>query len=188
MHRLTDHTCQLKWFVALVSALVAGVVYVGSMPPSITIESGAYVTASFDFGVPATPGYPLWTLCGFLWTHYIFPFGNPAWRLGMMSVTAGALLFGFDRAVWSCACVPEPPALYNLLYFLAVASFLGWIREPNRRRYLCATIVCLSLTEATANLNDWQVWTIMALPFIVGLFGMGIDAARASVKNQPGKP
>ena len=231
-HSPTNHTCSVEWLVALLSALVAGVVFVGFMPPAITMESGAYVAASFDFGVPATPGYPFWTCCGFLWTHFIFPFGNPAWRLGMMSVTAGALLvgvvavtmmrstlwlldavpwgkaigpplthwlaacvaisaallFGFDRTVWAWACVPQPQALYTLLYFLAVASFLGWIREPNRRRYLYAMIVCLSLTEATADLNAWQVWAIMALPFVVGVFGVGIDAARASVENHPGKP
>jgi len=36
-----------------------------------------------------------------------------------------ALMFGFDRTVWQWACLPEPPALYTLLYFLAAASFFS---------------------------------------------------------------
>lgn len=220
---------RMEWLVALAPALLAGVVYILSMPPAITMDyAGQYVAASFSFGVPIPPGYPFWTLCGFMWSHYIFPFGNPAWRFGMMSVTAGAalvgvmsltmmrstrwlleglpwskaidpkqvqwiaasvststaLMFGFDRTVWQCACLPEPPALYTLLYFLAAASFLQWIREPVRRRHLYATVVFLSLTVATADMNALPVTAVMVMPFFVGVLAVGIETARAtSVKS-----
>lgn len=211
--------CLNEWLVALASAIVAGTVYVYSMPPSVTMSSGAFVTASFNFGVPINPGYPFWTLCGFVWSNFIFPVGNPAWRLSMMSVTAGAALvgvialmmvrstkwlieslpwgkaieskqvqwiaalvgfstsltFGFDRTVWQWACVPEPQALYTLVYFLAAACFLFWIGEPDRR-HLYATVLFFSLSGATADLNAWQVMAVMAIPFVVGVIVIGIES------------
>ena len=220
---------RVEWLVVLAPALLAGLVYVFSMPAAITMDfAGQYVAASFNFGVPRPPGFPFWTFCGFLWSHYIFPFGNPAWRLGMMSVTVGvvlvgvmsltmmrstrwllealpwsraidpnqaqwiaalvsistALLFGFDRTVWQWACLPEPPALYTLLYFLAAASFLQWIREPVRRRHLYATVVFFSLTVATGEMNALPATAVMAMPFFVGVLSMGIEKARATYENR----
>jgi hypothetical protein len=213
--------CSIEWFVTLLSATLAGLVYVFSMPPTVTMNSGAYITASFDFGVPIPPGYPFWTVCGFLWSHFILPVGNPAWRLSMMSAAAGAsmvgalaltmfrstiwlisalpwgkaieanqlqwiaaftgigtaLLFGFDRVVWQWACAPEPQALYILLYFLAVANFYNWIRNPNRRYHLYATVMFLSLTVATADLNSALVTAVMASPFFLAALATGIEAA-----------
>jgi len=58
---------RVEWIVALAPAMVAGLVYVFSMPPAITtFYAGQYVAASFNFAVPIPPGSPFWTLCGFL--------------------------------------------------------------------------------------------------------------------------
>ena len=62
--------------------------------PRSTLYSGDSVTAAFTLGVPHPPGYPLWTLLGFLWSHLAVSFGNPAWRIGLLSVVTGALLVG----------------------------------------------------------------------------------------------
>jgi len=194
------------------------------MPPTVPMYSGAYVTAAFDFGVPINPGYPLWTLSGFLWSHFVLPVGNPAWRLSMMSVAAGAtlvgtmallmnrsvlwiigalpwgkavkpsqqrwiaatvgistaLMFGFDRLVWKWACTPEPQALYTMLYFLAVASFFSWLRQPHRRGYFYTTIALLSSTVATADMNGWQASAIMTFPFVVGVIAKGTEGRASS--------
>lgn len=218
---------RLDWFVAVTPALLAGGVYLCSMPPSVPIYAGAYVTAAYGFGVPITPGYPLWTLLGFLWSHFIFPVGNPAWRLGMMSVVAGAslvgvisllmfrttlwlfaalpwakviesrerqwiavsvaastaLTFGFNATVWKWACLPEPQALYTLLYFLAVSNFLTWIRDPSRRRRLYLTLFLLSCTVATADINAWPMTAVMAIPFFIGVFGKGVEAGIAACRR-----
>ena len=221
MQRLRPPTSgrRIEWLVALAPALLAGVVYYYSMSPTVTMYSGAFVTAAYHFGVPVTPGYPLWTLSGFLWSHFVLPVGNPAWRLSMMSVAAGAslvgvmsltimrstiwliealpwgksidprhlqwiaafggmstaLMFGFDRVVWQWTCVPGPQALYTLLYFLAVASFLVWIREPQRHRHLYAVVLFISLTISTADLNAWQVTAVMAFPFFVGILALRME-------------
>jgi tetratricopeptide (TPR) repeat protein len=83
------------WVTALVTTLIAGVAFFYYMAPEVTLQdSGELVTGAFTFGVPHPPGYPLWALMGFIWSHFILPFGNPAWRMGMMSVVTGALTVG----------------------------------------------------------------------------------------------
>jgi tetratricopeptide (TPR) repeat protein len=56
-------------------------------------DSGELVTGAFNFGVPHPPGYPLWAFLGWVW-RLLMPFGNPAWRICLMSVLTGALVVG----------------------------------------------------------------------------------------------
>ena len=56
-------------------------------------DSGELVTGAFNFGVPHPPGYPLWAFLGWVW-RFVVPFGNPAWRICLMSVLTGALVVG----------------------------------------------------------------------------------------------
>ena len=65
-------------------------VYVATLAPNVTLEdSGELITAAAKFGVGHPPGYPLWTLSGFLLSH-VFPFGNLAWRINLMCALFGA--------------------------------------------------------------------------------------------------
>jgi len=65
-------------------------VYIVTMSPSVTLEdSGELITGAVTFGVPHPPGYPLWTMSGFLISH-LFPFGNLAWRINLLSALFGA--------------------------------------------------------------------------------------------------
>lgn len=83
------------WIAALVTTLVSGFAFFYYMAPEVTLQdSGELVTGAFTFGVPHPPGYPLWALMGFIWSHFILPFGNPAWRMGSLSVVTGALTVG----------------------------------------------------------------------------------------------
>jgi len=83
------------WLTALVTAFFSGAVFFYYMAPEVTLQdSGELVTGAFTFGVPHPPGYPLWAFLGFIWSHLIMPFGNPAWRIGLMSVVTGAFVVG----------------------------------------------------------------------------------------------
>jgi tetratricopeptide (TPR) repeat protein len=83
------------WLTALATTLISGLAFFYYMAPEVTLQdSGELVTGAFTFGVPHPPGYPLWAFLGFIWSHLIVPFGNPAWRIGMMSVVTGALTVG----------------------------------------------------------------------------------------------
>ena len=82
------------WIAAGATFLISGAVFFHCMSPEVTLEtSGEQVTAAFNLGVPGPPGYPVWTFLAWVWCHLV-PFGNPAWRVCLMSVLAGASLVG----------------------------------------------------------------------------------------------
>ena len=65
-------------------------VYIATLAPNVTLEdSGELITAAAKFGVPHPPGYPLWTMSGFILSH-LLPFGNLAWRINLLSALFGA--------------------------------------------------------------------------------------------------
>jgi tetratricopeptide (TPR) repeat protein len=65
-------------------------VYIATLAPNVTLEdSGELITAAAKFGVGHPPGYPLWTMSGFLLSH-VFPFGNLAWRMNLLCALFGA--------------------------------------------------------------------------------------------------
>ena len=71
--------------------LVTFGVYVATLAPNVTLEdSGELITAAAKFGVGHPPGYPLWTMSGFLLTH-LLPFGNLAWKMNLLDAILGAL-------------------------------------------------------------------------------------------------
>lgn len=55
--------------------------------------SGIYSVGANYLGVPHPPGYPVWTIYGWLFTK-LLPFSNIAWRLAISSAVAGALTCG----------------------------------------------------------------------------------------------
>lgn len=68
--------------------------YMVTLAPSVTLEdSGEFLTAAYHLGVPHPPGYPVWTICAWLWYH-IIPFGSISWRINMMSAVFSALACG----------------------------------------------------------------------------------------------
>ena len=82
------------WIAAAITLLIAGFSFLYYMSPEVTLEdSGELVTGAFNFGVPHPPGYPLWAFLGWVWRHFV-PFGNPAYRICLMSVLTGALVVG----------------------------------------------------------------------------------------------
>jgi tetratricopeptide (TPR) repeat protein len=70
-------------------------VYFATLAPNVTLEdSGELITAAAKFGVGHPPGYPLWTMSGFLLTH-VLPWGNLAWKMNLLDAIIGA----FSNAV-----------------------------------------------------------------------------------------
>jgi tetratricopeptide (TPR) repeat protein len=65
-------------------------VYIATLAPNVTLEdSGELITAAAKFGVGHPPGYPLWTMSGFLLSHLV-PFGSLAWRMNLLCALFGA--------------------------------------------------------------------------------------------------
>jgi tetratricopeptide (TPR) repeat protein len=92
-------------------------VYVYSLPPSITLEdAGELAVAADHLGIPHPPGYPLWTLLGWIFS-LAFRFvqfrgySNPAWGISFMSAFFGSLSCGLTAVCIRklCRILSEAP-------------------------------------------------------------------------------
>ena len=82
------------WCGFAVATLVVFIGYWFSLANNVGVGfSGIYSVGASYVGVPHPPGYPLWTIYGWLFTK-LLPFSNIAWRLAISSAVAGALACG----------------------------------------------------------------------------------------------
>jgi thioredoxin-like negative regulator of GroEL len=89
-----------------------------------------------------------------------------------IALTVGAsvaLLFGFNRGVWLWACVPEMRVLNVFMFILTACIFFAWMMRPERHVFLYATILVYAL-----GITNHQTIAVMALPFMVGAFVVGL--------------
>ena len=102
------------WLAAAAAAVIAMTGYLVTMAPNVTLEdSGELITGAHTMGVPHPPGYPIWTVLGFVFEHlnplspqpvpdYVKADGldvsrrnfNIAWRVNFMSGVFGATAAG----------------------------------------------------------------------------------------------
>jgi hypothetical protein len=83
----------VDWLALGIIAVVVFIVFFLTLAPDVTLEdSGEMSTASFYGGIPHAPGYPVWTIYTWLWTH--IPFGSVAWRVELGNAFAGAIAAG----------------------------------------------------------------------------------------------
>ncbi|HXD00238.1 MAG TPA: DUF2723 domain-containing protein [Verrucomicrobiae bacterium] len=69
-------------------------VYLWTLAPDVTLEnSGMMATGATYGGIINPPGYPLWTIYSWLFTH-LLPFSTIAWRVGVGSGVAATLAGG----------------------------------------------------------------------------------------------
>ncbi|MDQ2806289.1 MAG: DUF2723 domain-containing protein [Chloroflexota bacterium] len=77
----------------LIAAAGALLLYLPTLAPGLTwraggADGGDLITAAWNWGIPHPPGYPLYTLLGRLFL--LIPWGDPAWRMNVLSALAGA--------------------------------------------------------------------------------------------------
>ena len=111
---------RLTLVIALTLFLVWLGIYFSTMYPSVSfVDSGELSMALNEPGIAHPPGYPLYTLLGFLFTR--LPLGEVAWRVNLFSALWGAAGVGiFFLLVVACARylewkrqadLPKPPQL-----------------------------------------------------------------------------
>lgn len=94
----------------ILSFFMALLVYILTVQPTVPFwDCGEFSAASIWQQVPHPPGAPLFLMIGKLF-HIILPFGDPGWRLNMVSVVSSAL------TVW-------------LLYLISVKIILNFRKE-----------------------------------------------------------
>jgi hypothetical protein len=91
---------RVDWSAFWTACVLSFIVYFYTLAPTVTLEdSGELAVAGDCLGVPHPPGYPIWTMCAWLFSR-IFSFvgymgqPNPAWAQGLMSAVFGSLATG----------------------------------------------------------------------------------------------
>jgi len=80
--------------LALLPAGLTFLLYLATCSPTVNFtDSGELITVAWTWGIAHPPGYPLYTMLGGLWIH-LLPFGNPAWRMNILSALFAALAVG----------------------------------------------------------------------------------------------
>jgi hypothetical protein len=155
-----------------VAALFAAVfsLYLGCLYPAIAPRDSAdMASAAMTLGVAHPPGYPLHSLLGRAWLE-LFPFGNRAYRLNVLSALAGAaaaaILFVFMRrrsgmlgalagsAVWALSAplwkfslLEEKYSLHALFAVMLLALAAGESETFYRRLRLSGLLLGLGLVN-----------------------------------------
>jgi len=91
---------KIDWSAFWAATVISLVVYLITLGPSVTLEdSGELAVAGDHLGVPHPPGYPIWTMCAWLFAR-VFSWvtfrgqPTPAWSISLMSSFFGALAAG----------------------------------------------------------------------------------------------
>ena len=125
-------------------------------------DAGELATALVTGGLAHPPGYPLYTLLGFIWLKLLF-FVRPIFAANLLSGLFGAsaaamlylilerlsgrrrlsttnaalaLVFVFSYPIWSNAVITEVYTLAALLYLIALYAVLKFNDEPSGRHAL----------------------------------------------------
>lgn len=123
--------------------------YLATLAPTVTLEdSGELIAAAYTGGVPHSPGYPLFTMLGKLFS--LLPWGSVAYRLNLMSAFFSSLAAMFvtwttalilDRATSPADSLKWAAALAAGLWF--GTSFEVWEQSILTEVYaLNAAVVC----------------------------------------------
>ncbi len=157
---------------AAIVGVAALAVYLATLARTIIYGDGPELTAAaHGAGVAHPPGYPLYTMLGFAFTH-LLPFGSIAFRMNLLSAlpaaataalvyllayrasqsrlasAVGAFVFAFGLVFWSQAVSAEVYALHLLFVCAILASALEWDARGSRRLlYATAGLWGLSLTH-----------------------------------------
>ncbi len=129
----------VDWLAFGISTLVVFIVFYLTLAPNVTLEdSGEMATASLYGGIPHAPGYPVWTLYTWLWTH--IPHGSIAWRVELGNAFAGAIAAGLLALVVSRS---------SSMIIESIDAF----KNINRRR---ENLICLVAGFVAGGLSDFD--------------------------------
>lgn len=140
------------------------VLYVASLPPGVAFwDTGEMQTVPYMLGIAHPTGFPVFTLVGWAFGH-LFPFGQVAWRMGVMSAIAmalaarlvyslarelgatplaalgGAWLFAVGPVAWTRGARTEVHAFAVALGAWAIVCGVRFVREGRPRDALLAAL------------------------------------------------
>ncbi len=194
---------RLEWRGFWITTLISFGVYLWTLAPNVTLEdSGEFLTAAYNWGVPHPPGYPIWAISANIFER-IIPFGNAAWRGNLMSAFYGSLAVGMltlitckiGRRLWNLEAFKDfevPGISRDSLVLMGgvvaglVFAFIDtvWsqavIAEVYTLNGFFFTSLCLLVLRMFDSPKQWR-W-----PCLVGLtFGLGITNHQTLLVSAP---
>ncbi len=168
MDRRLSPPSRLDYLLAGLLSLIAFLVYRATLTPSLSYlspDGNELATVPYVLGLAHSPGYPLYTWLGKLFT--LLPFGDVAHRVNLMSAvlgalavgglylllvqllhpraaapalrraaaTAAALAFAFTPTYWSQAVIAEVYAPNMAMIALTLLALLRWERTRRDRDF-----------------------------------------------------
>ncbi|MGC8780994.1 MAG: glycosyltransferase family 117 protein [Anaerolineae bacterium] len=167
------------------SALLAFLLYLRTLAPGLLGgDSGEFQFAAWLGGFAHPTGYPLYLLMGRLWTHLV-PFGDPAWRMNLLSAIWAAVAVGLfyllARQVLALVVRSGPLACLSALaaaaLFAATPTF--WSQAVIAEVYTLNTALLVALLWA---LVRWAATGRMCwLDAAAVVFGLGLAHHRTAI-------
>jgi len=153
------------------SALLALAVYVGTLAPTVTGEdSGELITAAWTLGIAHAPGFPLYCLLGYGFSH-LFAVGEVAWRLNLFSALCAAVAVGFVFLASRGLGVGRPAALASSLLLAVSQRF--WASAVVAEVY---TLDAALLAALLWRLFCWRTTrTTRDLAIAAGVYGLALS-------------
>lgn len=159
---------RMAWLAAAAVVLVFGLplgVYLLTLAPTIyNLDSPDVAAAAYTLGIAHAPGYPLYTLLGWLFSHAV-PLGDVGMRLNLMSALLGAgtvllvyyvarqlsgqvvpalvaaLMLAFSYHFWADSLVAEVYTLDTLLLAGLLFLLLRWNEQRDVRLLFGASLL-----------------------------------------------
>jgi hypothetical protein len=187
-----------KWAAPLIFFFPL-LIFLLSTAHSVTFEdSGVFIGSAFCLGLPQPPGYPLYTVVAWLFTH--LPFDTVAFRVHIFSGLCGAgaalffyysalrlfkgnwqvslltaLLFAFGDTLWSQAVVAEVYPLHILLFSALFLITLQIIENPS-----CKNFIVFGVVFGLALANHWPLLILASPLFLAFAWPVRWQVLRAS--------
>jgi hypothetical protein len=202
------HTAQRAGTVTMAAvcaaiAVLTAVVYSLTLAPDLySLDSPELAAAAYRLGIAHPPGYPLYTLSGWLFSH-AFPIGNVAFRLNLLSAifgvaatllayllavrltsrpviaAAAAFSLAFSYYFWADALAAEVYTLDAALFAGLLLAAVLWREQPSAPR-AAAVGLMLGLGLATRTTTMLYVPALAAFAYASGARSTGMWAAAAA--------
>src|SRR5260370_18704229 len=167
MSILAGDNCK-KWIGGTGVTAIAGVLYFLTAGRDIVVgDSPELIMAAVTLGVAHAPGYPLFTMLGYLFS--LLPVGSIAFRVNLLSVVGDALTIGVvyfsafrltrsqlaaafaalllavDPIFWEWSLAAEVFPLNNPLAAVVILLLVAWQQDPECSAFLIAAFIVAGL-------------------------------------------
>jgi hypothetical protein len=209
---------RLDRLIALAVSFAALTVYGLTLTPSLSYlspDGSELATVPYVLGLAHSPGYPLFTWLGFLFSHLV-PLGDIAYRTNLMSAVMAALAAGglylilirllpdgippalrrgaallstlllvFSKTYWAQALIAEVYAPNALLIVLTLLALLRWERKRRLRDFFLFALV-FGLSLGT-HISDLGFAPAFIVFILLCIFEPARKTADPAAQTQPAK-